>query len=1023
MTNAITLLFAAALLLWKATAFLSRDRCFRSDDKYRAQSLHPGAHGSSPLAAGNSASQSFSDGPKQTRWQSHKCRRSDTRERSKFESLLRGKTASEINEWMQAQGRNDTTTEIPLDQWSSHEETDFIRTLRDHKAYRAIDLFTKHLARKNVFIYTAAIASLATADEYKAAALQLLDEMERNQVRPSPYTFSALFQATDSPKKAQSLQARLKREYPSIPWTAPLWETAIYACGQKPGSWTIAQHFLSEMQEQGLSPTARTYMALFQVCSSTANVSQAIAMLRDLLLPGSPVTVTPRIWGAALQVCAVIGDHASARTILSLMQENSHPANVRHCTAYLKALAASRQDRAALDFLDFMVASQHGDNANSTPSPWHGLSVEPPDRIALQAVLTACAATENYIKSRWLLERIKNGDYGDVQVDEKCYNLVLASCRDPADAKVLVREMRLTRRHREGVVPPSQITYTRAITVCRKAADMPSALSFLNRSRDDAIVPDVYMYSAAIWTAARAGDCEAAFRLLQEMKDCHCTPNIITYNGIITALQTCGRADDTVAIFQEVKEKGLSPTLTTYQQLACVVRKVNGYDNKIELLERIFQGVDPRRVEVEGPGIELLISAYGALGRYDEAKGVFDSIQGQPDIPCLRAMLFACSRASPPNWQDATTLLEANTKKHKKIDHGALCSTMLACSKSNEWGKSLELLRLYGTNETSVIAFNSLIAACGRGRRPDMAIEILNEMGDSYGVQPDELSYRNAIIACNQAEHEKRQQQRTQKVKASQATTISFEWWEAALSLLRRMQEDGLQPDTQTFSSAISACEAAGQWQRSLGILQCMLDSEKGDPADESVLNQYCFNAAISSCEKGNAWVEALEIYERMKERGGSLKPTIVTLSSLILALDKMGQKEIAQSYYKEGLQNKILNPWRFTRNGDKNVVRALDLHKFSAAMARAAIRCHFDDLLDTSPPVATTSTVPRDSLVIIVGKGLHSESDEPVLLPTVQRLLEREYGIQATVQANNTGRLVVDGEVLSTLVATKSWR
>jgi pentatricopeptide repeat domain-containing protein 1 len=957
-------------------------------------------------------------------------RAADTQNELRFESFFRGKTAYEVDRWMEAQARAKNVTtqmQIPLDnEWSSRDETNFIRSLRDHKAYRAIDIFTRHLARnKNVFVYTAAIASLATAEEYQETALQLLDDMEEHNVRPSPYTFAALFQASSRPEKVRSLQTRLKRDYPGVIWTLPVWEAAIYACSRGPGNWTMAQEFIAEMKQESLFPSAQTYLALFQVCSTSTNTLQAVEILRYLLqADDAPVTVSPRIWGAALHVCAIAGDHVSARTILSWMQEKGHRANVRHCTAYLKALAVSRQDRVALAFLEYMVHGQNIDTGqtNVNSSPWDGLLVDLPDAIALQAVLTALSTTENYTQSRRLLERIKNGDFGDdVKLDEKCYNLVLASCREPQEAKVLIREMRLSRRHRVGVIAPSQITYTRAITVCRKAADMESALFFLNQSRDDAILPDVFMYSAVIWTAARAGDCESAFRILQEMKDSDCLPNIISFNGVITALATCDRADDAVAVYEEVIAKDISPTLSTYQSLSGAIRKVKGLDDKLILLTRVFNhmGANHRRSGVGGPVLESLIFAYAGLGRYDDAKRVFDSIEGPTDVASLRAMLFACSQASPPEWQAATVLLHAIANKGCRVDSSSLCKAMLACSKANAWEESIELLRNFGSNETSIVAFNSLIGACGRGRRPDMAIEILNDMEDSYGVRPDSRSYRNAIIACNQAEHEKRREERRKKKKRSQedAPTPTFEWWECAVSLLRRMQEHGLRADTQTFSSAISACEAAGQWQRALGILQSMLDAdEKGNEDESSVLNQYCFNAAISACEKAGAWVEALEIYERMKEQGGSLKPTMVTLSSLVLALDKAGQKEIAQSFYKEGVQRKIVKPWRFTRDQNDEKVRAMDLHKFSAAMARAAVRSHFESMLMNARPIIA------DDLIIIVGKGLRS-TEEPVLMPAVTLLLKHEYGIQAKLQANNRGRLVVEADALRAFVTTKSWR
>lgn len=859
MRKSFHILLAITFAYWRATAFLSRNhQSFGLQQEVFRSPLTRTA-----VTAESSRDERFS---RRSRVQKRpSSRATDKQSDPRFESFFRGKTVDEIDTWMDAQAlaraKNVTIQmQTPLDnEWSSRDEANFIRSLRDYKAYRAIDIFIRYLAcNKNVFVYTAAIASLATAEEYQETALQLLDHMEEHNVRPSPYTFAALFQASNCPEKVWALQTRLKRDYPSVIWTLPVWEAAIYACSRGPGNWTMAQNFIAEMKQESLFPSARTFLALFQMCSTAANATQAVEILR-YFLQADGMAVSPRIWGAALQVCAIAGDHVSAGTMLSWMQGKGHRANVRHCTAYLKALAASRQDRVALDFLEYMVHGQSIDRGQTTilASPWQGLLVDPPDVIAIQAVLTALSTTENYTQSRRLLDRIKNGDFGDnVKLDEKCYNLVLASCREPQEAKALIREMRLSRRHRVGVVAPSQITYTRAITVCRKAAEMESALFFLKQSRDDAILPDVFMYSAVIWTAARAGDCESAFRILQEMKNSDCLPNIISFNGVITALAACDRADDAVAVYEEIIAKDISPTLSTYQSLSGAIRKVKGSDDRVGLLTRVYNhmGTNHRRIGVGGPVLESLICAYAGLSRYDDAKRVFDSIDGPTDVACLRAMLFACSQASPPEWQEATALLHAITKKGCRVDPGSLCKAMLACSKANAWEESLELLRHFGSNETSIVAFNSLIGACGRGRRPDMAMEILNDMEDSYGVRPDTRSYRNAIISCNQAEHEKRREERRNKKKRSQedAPTPTFEWWECAVSLLRRMQEEhGLRADTQTFSSAISACEAAGQWQRALGILQSMLDAdEKGNEGESSVLNLYCFNAAISACEK-----------------------------------------------------------------------------------------------------------------------------------------------------------------------------
>jgi hypothetical protein len=142
-----------------------------------------------------------------------------------------------------------------------------------------------------------------------------------------------------------------------------------------------------------------------------------------------------------------------------------------------------------------------------------------------------------------------------------------------------------------------------------------------------------------------------------------------------------------------------------------------------------------------------------------------------------------------------------------------------------------------------------------------------------------------------------------------------------------------------------------------------------------------------------------------------------VTIASLVLALDRGGQKELAQEVYREGAQQlRVVQPWRYTRNAQEERVRAMDLHTFSAAMSRAALRSYLERLL------AKETVVPADDWIIIVGQGRHSV-EEPVLLPTVWRLLQYEYNLPVTTDPVNPGRLVVQSRDLSVLVKTKSWR
>lgn len=492
-------------------------------------------------------------------------------------------------------------------------------------------------------------------------------------------------------------------------------------------------------------------------------------------------------------------------------------------------------------------------------------------------------------------------------------------------------------------------------------------------------------------------------------------PTIVSYNGAIAALAFSGNAEAAVALYHEIMSEhpDLSPNFATFHHLAMAIRKVQGAEEKLALLWRVYykMGSEQRRAAVGGRIIEALISTYGVLGHFEEAMKVYESITGPSDAECLRAILFACSQSHPPEWKTALSLLHSSDiveggKGTTLVEPGALCNTMLACSKADQWEESLQLLRLYGDKNASVVAMNSLIAACGRGGRADLSVEMLNKMED-FGLEPDELSFRNAIIACNQAEHVQRRVT-LQENQSDDNHEGLFGWWECAVSLLRRMKERGLAPDKQTLSSAISACESASEWQLALNILQQAMD-------EDNDLNLFCFNAALAACEKGGAWVEALEIYERLIAQGGeALRPNIVTISTLVLALDKAGQKEMAVSKYREGIHEKFLmSPWHQTKDSTTGEsMWALDLHTFSSAMARAAIRSHLDSLLART----TEKRLPDNDWTIIVGKGLRSE-DVPVLKSTVQTLLEIEFGIQWEILRENEGRLIVRKEILQDFV------
>jgi pentatricopeptide repeat protein len=101
----------------------------------------------------------------------------------------------------------------------------------------------------------------------------------------------------------------------------------------------------------------------------------------------------------------------------------------------------------------------------------------------------------------------------------------------------------------------------------------------------------------------------------------------------------------------------------------------------------------------------------------------------------------------------------------------------------------------------------------------------------------------------------------------------------------RWMTEQGVEPDTITYSALISACEKSGQWQKAVEIFGWM-SMRRIEP------NVYTYSALISACEKGGQWELAIEVFDEMRQ--AAVPPNVTTYNALISACEKGGQWRMA---------------------------------------------------------------------------------------------------------------------------------
>ena len=84
--------------------------------------------------------------------------------------------------------------------------------------------------------------------------------------------------------------------------------------------------------------------------------------------------------------------------------------------------------------------------------------------------------------------------------------------------------------------------------------------------------------------------------------------------------------------------------------------------------------------------------------------------------------------------------------------------------------------------------------------------------------------------------------------------------WQRSLMLLEEITDRLLQPTEVTYAAVISACEVAAEWHLALSLLQKLT-------VQHLRLSTVAFNAAISTCTRAAEWQQALQLLVLMEVR------------------------------------------------------------------------------------------------------------------------------------------------------------
>ncbi|CAJ1440692.1 unnamed protein product [Effrenium voratum] len=198
-----------------------------------------------------------------------------------------------------------------------------------------------------------------------------------------------------------------------------------------------------------------------------------------------------------------------------------------------------------------------------------------------------------------------------------------------------------------------------------------------------------------------------------------------------------------------------------------------------------------------------------------------------PSVAAFSAAISGLGAAS--RWQHALLLLGEAIERlpAADVDAALFSAGITACEQAGRWEIAVALLmELHGLRLADAIACNAALAACAGAANASSAWRAaLGLLGGitALQLQANVITYSSACSACEKAGE-----------------------WQRAVALLWELV-DMMQANVVVFNAAISACEKRGMWQMALQILNAL-------PSLQAQPDTITFNATISSCEKGRQW-------------------------------------------------------------------------------------------------------------------------------------------------------------------------
>lgn len=394
--------------------------------------------------------------------------------------------------------------------------------------------------------------------------------------------------------------------------------------------------------------------------------------------------------------------------------------------------------------------------------------------------------------------------------DVKAANILMncyAKLGDVEAAQDLLKQMIAGNGADVPRMTPNLVTFNTLLDACFKAGELDMALEVKQQIDDAGLIPDARTYTTLMATVARkasrssgANDPTLAFSFLQEMQERDIRPNGMTYSALIDACGRCRRSDlalkglrlmaDQKAQEHKLLDLPSGKRHTLPAEVGAWTAAINacGKTEKIETALKLFYampnfGVYPNTVTCgcltdcllrHGRTADsLAVLRYMKKNRIAPSEVMYTSLMtsasrlaqyenAKQNIPIPTINSRRDTHTFPVDESGVTSAVEVYTELMKSLLQTSR-SKETSCDKeshpthSSDGSKELYRVSLVFQEmkaagvEPDLACYNALLKSCANAGDVNRAAEILEQIRNSDGMDPNDNTWREIIRAAGKA--------------------------------------------------------------------------------------------------------------------------------------------------------------------------------------------------------------------------------------------------------------------------------